>query len=65
MMVLIAPFMSGSDPTVFNKVSLPTDVASLGATSTNNLPPALRIGAGVINRYKDNPNGFMGSVIIC
>ena len=66
MMVVSASFMSGSDfPRTFTIVFLPAGEASIGVTSTNNLPPAVRMGAGVVNRKKDNPNGFMASVIIC
>ncbi|MNJ52829.1 hypothetical protein D3C77_481840 [compost metagenome] len=51
MIVTSASLMSGSDwPRVFNIISLLADEASIGVTSTNNLPPALRIGAGVVNR---------------
>ncbi|MNN51072.1 hypothetical protein D3C81_1656890 [compost metagenome] len=37
---------------------------NIGVTSINNLPPALCMGAGVDNKIKDRPSGFIGSVII-
>ena len=52
--------MSGSDfPKTSISVFLPAGEASIFVTSTNNLPPAVRMGALVVNRKKDNPNGFM------
>ena len=66
MMVVSASFMSGSNfPRVSIIVFLLAGEASIGVTSTNNLPPAVRMDAGVVNSQKDNPNGFMASVIIC
>src|ERR1019366_3251382 len=65
-MVMSASFMSGSDfPKASITIFLLTGEARLCVISTNNLPPTLRMGALVVNRKKDNPNGFMGSVIIC
>ncbi len=52
-------------PKALNSISLLSGEASIGVTSTNSLPPALYMGAAVVNRKKDKPNGFMGSVIIC
>ncbi len=66
MMVISASLMSGSDcPKTSNRISLLPGEARLYATSTNNLPPALNMGAFVVNKKKDNPRGFMGAVIIC
>src|SRR5687767_7595643 len=57
--------MSGSDlPKLSMSFSLLAGEASMGVTSTNNRPAAVRIGAGVVNRKKDKPSGFMASVII-
>src|SRR5438445_184858 len=64
--VMSASLMSGSAcPRTCIIFFLLTGEARLCVMSTNNLPPALRMGAFVVNRKKDNPNGLMGSVIIC
>ena len=47
-MLVSATLISGSDlPRTFRSVSRPAAVASIGVTSTNNRPPASRIGAFV------------------
>ncbi|MNC15307.1 hypothetical protein D3C75_631210 [compost metagenome] len=49
--VMSASFMRGSDlPKASMIISLLPGEARLDVTSTNNLPPAVRIGAGVVNR---------------
>ena len=66
MMFVSASFMSGSNfPMVSIAVCLLAGEASIGVTSTNSLPPAVRMVAGVVNSQKDKPNGFIASVIIC
>ncbi|MNW51823.1 hypothetical protein D3C74_293180 [compost metagenome] len=49
--VINASFISGSEsPMVSSSICLLSGEASIGATSTNSLPPAVRIGAGVVSK---------------
>ena len=49
----------------FNNMARLAGADRCWVTSTNNRPPALRMDARVTMRKNDNPNGLMGSVIIC
>ena len=40
-------------------------VATIAVTSTNNRPPASRMGALLVSCQTEIPSGFIASVIIC
>jgi hypothetical protein len=65
-MVSSASLISGSDfPKTSKRPARLAGEARRWVTSTNSLPPASYMGAGVTSRNRESPRGFMASVIIC
>ena len=64
--VCSASLISGSDfPMRSRRPARLAGDARRRVASTNSLPPASTIGAGVVSSQKESPSGFMASVIIC